>query len=254
MRIDIITLFPEMLEQAISHSIIRRARESQALDVRIIDLRDFTHDRHRTADDAPYGGGAGMVMKVEPLDEAVGVVRGDRQAEVVLMTPQGKRLDQRMVEDLAAQESLVIICGHYEGLDERVREHLVDREVSIGDYVLTGGELPALVLLDAVARLQAGVLGKAESAQEESFTDGLLEYPQYTRPENYRDWSVPEILLSGHHANIAAWRRQQSLKRTLEKRPDLLEEANLEKSDVDCLEELGADPELLGRLRGKLKS
>jgi len=205
MIIEIVTLFPAMVEQCASHSIIGRARESGALQLHVVDLRDYTHDRHRTADDAPYGGGAGMVMKVEPLDEAIAGLRRNAQGtvRVILMSPQGRRLDQRVVEELARESHLALICGHYEGVDERVREHLVDDEISIGDYVLTGGELPALVLVDAVARLIPGVLGKAESAEEESFRDGLLEYPQYTRPEEYRGWRVPEVLLSGHHAMIA---------------------------------------------------
>ncbi len=253
MLIDVVTLFPLMVEQCASHSIIGRARESGALQLRVVDLRDYTHDRHRTADDAPYGGGAGMVMKVEPLDEAVTDIRAKAAGpvRVILMSPQGRRLDQRLVEALAAESHLALVCGHYEGVDERVREHLVDDEVSVGDYVLTGGELPALVLIDAVARYIPGVLGKSESAEEESFRDGLLEYPQYTRPEDYRGWRVPEVLLSGHHAMIARWRRRESLRRTLERRPDLLENARLSASDLEELEELGADSALLERLRAK---
>jgi len=247
-----------MVEQCASHSIIGRARESGALQLRVVDLRDYTHDRHRTADDAPYGGGAGMVMKVEPLDEAIAGLRRNAQGtvRVILMSPQGRRLDQRVVEELARESHLALICGHYEGVDERVREHLVDDEISIGDYVLTGGELPALVLVDAVARLIPGVLGKAESAEEESFRDGLLEYPQYTRPEDYRGWRVPEVLLSGHHAMIARWRRRESLRRTLERRPDLLACARLTADDLEVLKELGADEALLeelGRTRGEAR-
>jgi tRNA (guanine37-N1)-methyltransferase len=258
MIIEIVTLFPAMVEQCASHSIIGRARESGALQLRVVDLRDYTHDRHRTADDAPYGGGAGMVMKVEPLDEAIAGLRRNAQGtvRVILMSPQGRRLDQRVVEELARESHLALICGHYEGVDERVREHLVDDEISIGDYVLTGGELPALVLVDAVARLIPGVLGKAESAEEESFRDGLLEYPQYTRPEEYRGWRVPEVLLSGHHAMIARWRRRESLRRTLERRPDLLACARLTADDLEVLKELGADQALLeelGRTRGEAR-
>jgi len=258
MIIEIVTLFPAMVEQCASHSIIGRARESGALQLRVVDLRDYTHDRHRTADDAPYGGGAGMVMKVEPLDEAITGLRRNAQGtvRVILMSPQGRRLDQRVVEELARESHLALICGHYEGVDERVREHLVDDEISIGDYVLTGGELPALVLVDAVARLIPGVLGKAESAEEESFRDGLLEYPQYTRPEEYRGWRVPEVLLSGHHAMIARWRRRESLRRTLERRPDLLACARLTADDLEVLKELGADEALLeelGRTRGEAR-
>jgi tRNA (guanine37-N1)-methyltransferase len=258
MIIEIVTLFPAMVEQCASHSIIGRARESGALQLHVVDLRDYTHDRHRTADDAPYGGGAGMVMKVEPLDEAIAGLRRNAQGtvRVILMSPQGRRLDQRVVEELARESHLALICGHYEGVDERVREHLVDDEISIGDYVLTGGELPALVLVDAVARLIPGVLGKAESAEEESFRDGLLEYPQYTRPEEYRGWRVPEVLLSGHHAMIARWRRRESLRRTLERRPDLLACARLTADDLEVLKELGADQALLeelGRSRGEAR-
>jgi tRNA (guanine37-N1)-methyltransferase len=258
MIIEIVTLFPAMVEQCASHSIIGRARESGALQLHVVDLRDYTHDRHRTADDAPYGGGAGMVMKVEPLDEAIAGLRRNAQGtvRVILMSPQGRRLDERVVEELARESHLALICGHYEGVDERVREHLVDDEISIGDYVLTGGELPALVLVDAVARLIPGVLGKAESAEEESFRDGLLEYPQYTRPEEYRGWRVPEVLLSGHHAMIARWRRRESLRRTLERRPDLLACARLTADDLEVLKELGADEALLeelGRTRGEAR-
>ncbi|MGQ9807738.1 MAG: tRNA (guanosine(37)-N1)-methyltransferase TrmD [Armatimonadota bacterium] len=253
MIIEVVTLFPAMVEQCASHSIIGRARESGALQLRVVDLRDYTHDRHRTADDAPYGGGAGMVMKVQPLDEAITDLRqkAGEPVRVILMSPQGRKLDQRLVEELAGEGHLVLICGHYEGVDERVREHLVDDEISIGDYVLTGGELPALVLVDAVARYIPGVLGKAESAEEESFRDGLLEYPQYTRPEEYRGWRVPEVLLSGHHAMIARWRRRESLRRTLERRPDLLASARLTRDDLQMLEELGADGALLEKLKAE---
>lgn len=253
MIIEVVTLFPAMVEQCASHSIIGRARESGALQLRVVDLRDYTHDRHRTADDAPYGGGAGMVMKVEPLDEAIADLRrkAGEPVRVILMSPQGRKLDQRLVEELAEEGHLVLICGHYEGVDERVREHLVDDEISIGDYVLTGGELPALVLVDAVARYIPGVLGKAESAEEESFRDGLLEYPQYTRPEEYRGWRVPDVLLSGHHAMIARWRRRESLRRTLERRPDLLASAHLTRDDLQMLEELGADSTLLEKLKAE---
>lgn len=251
MRVDVITLFPEMILQGVSHSLMQRARDTGALDVRIRDLRDHTHDRHRTTDDSPYGGGVGMVMKVEPLDEALSAVRADgagNAPRTVLMSPQGRLLDQSLVQELAREDWLAIVCGHYEGVDERVREHLVDMEVSIGDYVLTGGELPALVLLDVVARYVPGVLGKPESAEEESFQGSVLEYPHYTRPEQYRAWAVPDILLSGHHARIAEWRRRQALQRTLQKRPDLLEKAVLSSEDIEFLEEIGAGKRLLNRL------
>lgn len=256
MRIDIVTVFPEMIEQGVSHSIIKRAREAGALDLRVRNLRDYAHDRHRKTDDSPYGGGVGMVMKIEPLAEAVGSIRAeqpDLAPVTVLMTPQGQRLNQRLVEELASFDSLIILCGHYEGIDERVREHLVDREVSIGDYVLTGGELPALILADAVARLRPGVLGKDESSQEESFAAGLLEYPHYTRPEVFGEWTTPDVLMSGHHAEIAKWRRKESLRRTLERRPDLLQDADLDKEDVKFLESLGASGDILAALVRKQK-
>ncbi len=253
MRIDVLTVFPEMVEHAASQSIAGRARRSGALDVRVWDLRDFTADRHRTTDDSPYGGGVGMVMKVEPIDAALraaGVSEdsAEREAHVVLMSPQGQKLDQEVVRVLASYGRIVLICGRYEGVDERVREHLVDREVSIGDYVLMGGELPALVLMDAVSRLAPGVLGKGESADDESFSEGLLEYPHYTRPEEYRGWRAPEVLLSGHHAEVARWRRRESLRRTLERRPDLLPAARLTAKDRADLKEMGASGELLDSL------
>lgn len=255
MRIDVVTVFPEMIEHAVSQSIIGRARRTGSLDVKVWDLREFTSDRHRTTDDSPYGGGVGMVMKVEPLDTALRAISESGGAEppahVVLMCPQGRTLDHDLVETLASYGRIVLICGHYEGVDERVREHLVHREVSIGDYVLTGGELPALVVIDAIARLVPGVLGKDESAEEESFSQGLLEYPQYTRPEQYGQWRVPDVLLSGHHAQVASWRRRESLRRTLDRRPDLLRRADLAPSDLDVLEDLGAAPELLAELAEK---
>lgn len=243
MRIDVVTVFPEIIEQSVSYSIINRARESGALDIRIVNLRDYAHDRRRTTDDSPYGGGPGMVMKIEPVQEALKALREsqpDCPPTVVLLDPAGQTLDQLLVEELAGCESLALLCGHYEGVDERVREHLIDREVSIGDYVLTGGELPALVVLDAVARLKPGVLGRDDSSREESFSEGLLEYPQYTRPEEFQGWRVPDVLLSGHHAEIARWRRMQSLRRTAWRRPDLLEKLELTGEDQKFLQQMGA--------------
>jgi tRNA (guanine37-N1)-methyltransferase len=201
---------------------LKRAARSGRVRFRIIDLRDFTHDRHRTADDRPYGGGPGMVMKPEPLFEAVDSVRTEG-ARVVLMTPQGRRFDQAAARRLARERHLVFICGHYEGVDERVRTGLATEEISIGDYVLTNGVLPAAVVIDAVVRLRPGVLGADDATVEESFSERLLEYPQYTRPEEFRGLRVPEILLSGDHAEIAVWRRAQALRRTRERRPDLLD-------------------------------
>jgi tRNA (guanine37-N1)-methyltransferase len=210
-------------------SILSRAVNQGIVNFNIHNIRDYTHDKHHTADDYAYGGGAGMVMKPEPVFEAVETVRAqasgmaDKKSSVILMTPQGRRFCQAAADEMAKLDWLMLICGHYEGVDERIREHLVTDEVSIGDFVLTGGELPAMSVVDAVVRLLPGVLGGGESLLYESHTDGLLEYPQYTRPEVFRDWSVPAVLLSGNHAEIAQWRRQQSLKRTAQRRPDMLE-------------------------------
>ena len=227
MRIDVITIFPSLLAGAFEHSIIKRARDRRIIDLRVHDLRDHASDRHRTVDDYPYGGGAGMVMKPEPWFRAVEAlrVRGN-PGHAVLLTPQGQRLEQQLVERLASEDRLIILCGRYEGVDERVREHLTDEEVSIGDYILSGGEPAASVLVDAIVRLQPGALGSSESTNEESFADGLLEYPQYTRPSEFRGWRVPDVLLSGDHGAIARWRRQRQIERTRERRPDLLDAAD----------------------------
>ncbi|MDE2966052.1 MAG: tRNA (guanosine(37)-N1)-methyltransferase TrmD [Chloroflexota bacterium] len=223
MRIDVITIFPPLLAGAFEHSIIKRARDGGIVDIQIHDLREYTDDRHRTVDDSPYGGGAGMVMKPEPWFRAVESLRPQgNPGHVVLLTPQGRRLEQRLVQEMAAEERLIILCGRYEGVDERIREHLVDDEVSIGDYILSGGEPAAAVLVDAVVRLQPGALGSSHSVVEESFSDGLLEYPQYTRPPEFRGWRVPEILLSGDHGAVERWRREQQIERTRTRRPDLL--------------------------------
>jgi tRNA (guanine37-N1)-methyltransferase len=219
-KIDVVTLFPEMFAP-LGHSILGRAIEQGLLTVRYVNPRDFTSDRHRTVDDYPYGGGPGMVMKAEPIFLAVESVASP-EAAVVLMSPAGRVFRQSIAAELAALDHLILICGHYEGVDERVREHLATDELSIGDYVLTGGELAAMVVIDAVARLLPGVLGHAESAGDESHSHGLLEYPQYTRPPEFRGWPVPERLLSGHHAEIGKWRRRQSLERTAASRPDLM--------------------------------
>jgi tRNA (guanine37-N1)-methyltransferase len=220
LRIDVVTLFPEMFAP-LSHSILGRAIERGLMTVNYINPRDFTTDRHRTVDDYPYGGGPGMVMKAEPIFLAVESVARPGSA-VILLSPVGRVFKQSIAAELAARDHLVLICGHYEGVDERVREYLATDEISIGDYVLTGGELAAMVIVDAVARLVPGVLGHAESAGDESHSHGLLEYPQYTRPLEFRGWSVPERLLSGHHAEIAKWRRRQALGRTAALRPDLM--------------------------------
>ncbi|MCK9362214.1 MAG: tRNA (guanosine(37)-N1)-methyltransferase TrmD [Syntrophales bacterium] len=227
-RFDILTIFPEMFESPLQSSILKKAIDRGIIEVNLYDIRAYAEDRHRMTDDSPYGGGGGMVMKVEPIDRALSAVpllNGD--APVILLTPQGEPLCQKMAKELALQPQLVMVCGHYEGVDERVRRHLVNREISIGDYVLTGGELSALVLLDAVSRFVPGVLGNSESAVTDSFAEGLLEYPHYTRPPEYRGWGVPNVLLSGNHREIEEWRRRQSLIRTRNKRPDLMGKAEL---------------------------
>jgi len=223
-QVDVLTLFPRILEGPLEESILKRARERGSLTVRVHNLRDFTHDKHRVVDDKPFGGGPGMVLKPEPIFEAVETLRRP-DTRVLLMCPQGRRLTDAVARALAAQSHLLIICGHYEGVDERVREALVDEEISIGDYVLTNGALAAAVLVDAVARHVPGVLGDAESAARDSFASGLLEGPQYTRPAQFRDMKVPEVLLSGDHENIARWRADQARRRTQKRRPDLLEGA-----------------------------
>lgn len=239
MRFDIFTLFPEVFPAYLHASILHRAQEMDLLEVDIHNIRDWATDKHQVTDEPPYGGGGGMVMKPEPIFAAVEEVLGQPpDCPVILMTPQGARLDQARAETLAQQPRLAVIAGHYEGVDERVREHLVTDELSIGDYVLTGGELPALVLVDVLTRLIPGVLGDPFAAANDSHASGLLEYPHYTRPENFRGWQVPEILRSGHHARIERWRREQALKRTLERRPDLLENSDLSTADEDFLESL----------------
>jgi tRNA (guanine37-N1)-methyltransferase len=222
MRIDVITIFPDLVRDAVGHSIVRRARDEGRVTITVLDLRDFTKDKRRTVDDTPYGGGAGMVLKPEPIFEAVESV-ATPAAKIVLLTPQGKTLTQEMARALSREAHLVLVCGHYEGFDERVREHLATDEISIGDYVLTGGELPALVMIDSVTRLLPGVLGNEASVHSETFEDDLLEYPQYTRPPEYRGWQVPEVLLSGHHGEVEKWRRARQEERTRGRRPDLWE-------------------------------
>ena len=221
MKIDVLTLFPAMFAGPLDESIIKRARQKGLLDLKIHDLRDWTHDRHRTVDDRPFGGGPGMLLKPEPLFEAVESLKRET-TRVILFSPSGRKFDQNVARELAQQEDLLLITGHYEGFDERVREALVDDELSIGDYVLTNGALPAMVVVDAVTRLLPGVLGDDESSHDESFSAGLLEYPQYTRPADFRGMKVPEVLLSGNHAEIAKWRREQAQLLTQARRPDLL--------------------------------
>jgi tRNA (guanine37-N1)-methyltransferase len=221
MKIDVLTLFPEMFAGPLDVSIVRRARSTGLLDLRVHNLRDYTHDRHQTVDDKPFGGGPGMVLKPEPIFEAVEGLAGDK-TRVILTTPAGRTFDQSIARDLAQCEHLLFICGSYEGVDERVLEALVDDELSVGDYVLTNGGLPAMIVIDAVTRLLPGALGDDESARDESFSRGLLEYPQYTRPAEFRGMKVPEVLLSGHHAQIEKWREEQAKRRTADRRPDLL--------------------------------
>lgn len=240
MKFDVLTLFPEMFQGFLSSSIMKRAIERNKVSVSVVDIREYSTDKHRTVDDAPYGGGGGMVLKPEPLFHAVeDITQGDTEPpHVVMMSPQGKPLTQKKVESLARHPRLVLMCGHYEGFDERIREHLVDEEVSVGDYVLTGGELPAMVVMDSVIRLVPGVLGNESSAVQDSFATGLLEYPHYTRPAEFRGWTVPDVLLSGNHAQIDRWRRRESLKRTAARRPDLLEFAELTDEDRNYLLDL----------------
>jgi len=221
MKIDVLTLFPAMFAGPLDESIIQRARTNGALDLKIHNLRDYTHDRHKTVDDRPFGGGPGMLLKPEPIFEAVEALARE-QTRVILLSPAGRKFDQAIARELAQQEHLLMICGSYEGFDERIRERLADDELSIGDYVLTNGALPAMVIVDTVTRLLPGVLGDDESSLDESFTQDLLEYPHYTRPAEFRGLKVPEVLLSGNHAEIAKWRAEQARLRTKDKRPDIL--------------------------------
>lgn len=233
---NVFTLFPQMFEGFLSTSIIRHAHEKEIVCTHLIDFREYTTDKHRTVDDVPYGGGGGMVLKPEPLFRAVeSLTDGVGSASIVLMSPQGVPFTQQKANELASCSNVFLLCGHYEGFDERIREHLVTEEISIGDYVLTGGELPAMVVMDSIIRLLPGVLGNDSSAVDDSFSTGLLEYPQYTRPAEFRGYSVPEILLSGHHGNISKWRRQESLRRTWLKRPELLEKVDLTEEDKEYL-------------------
>jgi tRNA (guanine37-N1)-methyltransferase len=239
MRFDVLTLFPELFSSFLKESILGRAVKAGLVDIRVVNIRSFARGRHLVADDRPFGGGEGMVMKPGPISRAVeSVDRAKPRSLVVLLTPQGRTFDQPLAWDLSRMEQLILICGHYEGVDERIREAYVDLELSIGDYVLSGGETAAMVVIDAVSRLVPGVVGGEKSTQEDSFEDGLLEYPQYTRPRVFKNREVPEILLSGDHEKIRVWRRTESLKRTLERRPDLLERAKLTEEDKRILAKL----------------
>ena len=245
MRIDILTLFPEMCSSVLSESIIGRARANGFVEIECTDIRDYTADKHNRVDDAPYGGGPGMIMQAQPIYDCFEDLckKLGKRPRLIYMSPQGKVLTQQKVKQLAQEESIAILCGHYEGVDERVIEEIVDEEISIGDYVLTGGELPALILADSIARMLPGVLAGEEAYSEESHYSSLLEYPQYTRPPEWRGRQVPQVLLSGHHGNIKRWRREQSLRRTYERRADLLERAQLDKNDKKFLSSLKSDSE-----------
>jgi len=235
---DILSIFPEMFTSPLQTSLLKKAQEKGLIAVRLWDIRNYAEDKHKMTDDAPYGGGGGMVMKVEPIARALSALEPAKdEAPVILLTPQGETFNQQMAEQLAGYSRLVLICGHYEGIDERVREHLVNKEISIGDYILTGGELSALVVVDAVSRLIPGFLGNSESAASDSFSMGMLEYPHYTRPSSYQGWKVPDVLLSGNHAEIQLWRRREALKRTWRRRRDLLAKMELSAEDSRLLRE-----------------
>jgi len=238
-KFDVLSIFPEMFASPLNFSLLKKAQEKSILNICLHDIRNWADDKHKMTDDAPYGGGCGMVMKVEPVEKALATIRSpEDDSLVVLMTPQGKTFNQKIAAQLAEKKQIIIICGRYEGVDERIREHLVDREISIGDYILTGGELAALVLIDAVSRLIPDVLGNPESTLGESFSHNLLEYPQYTRPAEYKGWKVPDVLLSGNHAQIELWHKRESLRRTYQRRPDLLKKINLSAKDKKILEQL----------------
>jgi len=232
LRIDIITVLPELIESPLNHSILKRAKAKGLAEIHIHNLRDFSEDKHKRVDDYAFSGDAGMVMRIEPIDKAISFLKSQRNYdEVIYTSPDGEILNQKMANRLSTYENLIILCGHYKGVDQRVREHLITMEISIGDYVLTGGELPALILIDAIARLLPDVLGDPTGAEDDSHSMGLLEYPHYTKPAEFRGWKVPEVLQSGNHAMIDKWRREQSLLRTLNKRPDMLEKAELSDED-----------------------
>lgn len=238
MKIHVLTLFPEMFPGVFGSSILKKAQEKGLVEIEVSNIRDFSDNKHKQVDDYPYGGGAGMVLKPEPVFRAVETITEGRKPRVILMCPQGERFTQKKAEELANEEELVLICGHYEGYDERIREHLVTDEISIGDFVLTGGEIPAMAVIDAVVRLIPGVLGQEASHIHDSFSTGLLEHPHYTRPQDFRGMKVPDVLLSGNHQKIEEWRMEQSLKRTFERRPDLLEQMELTPKQKEFIEML----------------
>ncbi len=243
MRMDILTIFPDMFTGPFSESMIQKAQEKGLIQIRITDIRNYASDRHQTVDDYPFGGGAGMLMKPEPIFEAVDdicseIQNPEEKPHIVMLCPQGEAFHQRKAESLALKKHLILICGHYEGIDERVRMHLVDDEISIGDYVLTGGELPAMVIVDAVSRLVPGVLGSSQSALQESFSEDLLDYPQFTRPREFRGLSVPDVLLSGDHERIRLWRRKEAIRKTWKRRPDLLRIDQMSDEDRKLFQEI----------------
>jgi tRNA (guanine37-N1)-methyltransferase len=254
MRFDVFTIFPDVFYPYINTSIIQRAITNQIIQINLHNIRNWTTDKHHTTDDTPFGGGGGMVMKPEPLFAAVEDIAGNPpKSPVILMSPQGSLLTFQKAKEFSQLPRLVILCGRYEGVDERVIEHLVTEEISIGDYVLSGGELPALVLIEALTRLLPGALGDPDGANDDSFTSGLLEYPHYTRPAEFRDWKVPEVLLNGNHQEINRWRRKQALKRTLSKRPDLIKAAALDKQDIKLLKEISEEGQISTELIEKIK-
>lgn len=241
MKIHVLSLFPPMFEGVFGSSILKKAQEKQAVELTVSDIREYSENKHKQVDDYPYGGGAGMVLKPEPMFNAVEAITEGRKPRVILMCPQGERFTQKKAEELAQEEDLVFLCGHYEGYDERIRQYLVTDEISIGDFVLTGGELPAMTVIDAVVRLLPGVLGQADSHIQDSFSTGLLEHPHYTRPADFRGMKVPDTLLSGNHAKIDEWREEQSFKRTLERRPDLLEALELTPKQLKIIEKIKSE-------------
>jgi tRNA (guanine37-N1)-methyltransferase len=238
MKIHVLSLFPPMFEGVFGSSILKKAQDKGAVELAVTDIREYSENKHKQVDDYPYGGGAGMVLKPEPMFNAVEAITEGRKPRVILMCPQGERFTQKKAEELAKEEDLVFLCGHYEGYDERIREHLVTDEISIGDFVLTGGELAAMTVIDAVVRLLPGVLGQADSHIQDSFSTGLLEHPHYTRPADFRGMKVPDVLLSGNHAKIEEWREEQSLKRTVTRRPDLFEAYELSPKQQKLLEKI----------------
>ncbi len=241
MKIHVLSLFPEMFSGVFGSSILKKAQEKGAVELAVTDIRAYSENKHKQVDDYPYGGGAGMVLKPEPMFNAVEAITKGSKPRVILMCPQGKRFDQKKAEELSKEDDLVFLCGHYEGYDERIREYLVTDEISIGDFVLTGGELPAMTIIDAIVRLLPGVLGQQDSHMQDSFSTGLLEHPHYTRPADFRGMKVPDVLLSGNHAKIDEWREEQSFKRTLERRPDLLEVLELTEKQLEIIEKIKSE-------------